>query len=905
MRSRPSLGFLAATLGAALTLACAPAPSASHNESTAPLETAAEVAGPPAVPVLVVTALEPGFPATARVDRLPDGAAILARGLFLGTPSATCNPVSIPGYPGTTPPCVYLDNALNLTSNTIVSISRYRSLGTWYRRISFALTVPPGFDCEERSLQAVVAYKSGRFTQKGRSNIVDRVIGDGDLDGACANDCDDANSTIYVGAPELCDDLDNDCDSTVDEHEGEVCDSVDNDCDGQIDEDDAAGCTLGWLDSDQDGYGLPGSEACACAPSPLQNALVGGDCADEDADIYPGAPEALAPDGVDANCDGYDLGPRGTVAFNDAGELVCVISPDTGLPSCWGSNFTHQGTPPVEPMLKIALSGTNSAGGLGCGLRPDGSVVCWGYGTLDPDMPNDGAQNVPPAGTFVDLTVAGGTNNFVSCAVSVGGSIQCWGALDADHPQFVNPPPGRRFTTIDGEGSILCATLDDGGVDCWGDPSNGLTLSEPTGLRDVSTNGIFACGTTPANGMSCWAQDPTLAFQEAFLDEAVVAGGGVAVDLHGLDSGCVLRADGTTRCWSYVESDRYTVDVPFIAMANGGLQNYGGLTTDLRGGTLCGIRRDEPTFGEFFVACVGESDYAAHLGPSLGTSSIYLGAGSEMNPWGCRSQIGGDYTCWTGSVNTNQTPAGLENLSAASSVSRFEGDRFETTAPHQSICALATVGGAAELLCNDWLTPIVANLPVEDVSVYDKSVCTLLEDGSILCWGVDDAGEIANAPTTGVYTDVELHQENACAVRIDGEIVCWGADDGSILSPPAGPFRTTDALAVVGDSGGSGSSGACAVRTSGTVACWSLVGFTAPPAGSGFRQVVGGNFHACARDVFGEVTCWAPSSQTEILATPEGTFYDVWASSRSTCAARLDRPEVCWGRHVRTWNDPR
>ncbi len=112
-------------------------------------------------------------------------------------------------------------------------------------------------------------------------------------------DCDDSHASVYLDAPELCDDLDNDCDGVVD--------------DSPID------ASEWYVDEDRDGSGAEGSEVVLACDMPMGHVADDLDCDDSDADISPRATESC--DEIDSDCDGSLVD-----TFSDAD--------DDGLPDC-------------------------------------------------------------------------------------------------------------------------------------------------------------------------------------------------------------------------------------------------------------------------------------------------------------------------------------------------------------------------------------------------------------------------------------------------------------------------------------------------------------------------------------------------------------------------------------------
>src|SRR5262249_18309446 len=135
-------------------------------------------------------------------------------------------------------------------------------------------------------------------------------------------------------------------------------------------------------------------------------------------------------------------------------SVACALRPGTNEAICFGNDDEFgQLDPPAGPFTQVSAGGWHA-----CGIRPDGTVECWGFG--------EQGETAAPAGQFQQLSAG----RHHTCGVHTDGTIACWGSsvlhrLDA---------PAGQFERVDVTQVVGCGIRVNGSVACWGDNSSWL-----------------------------------------------------------------------------------------------------------------------------------------------------------------------------------------------------------------------------------------------------------------------------------------------------------------------------------------------------------------------------------------------------------------------------------------------
>jgi hypothetical protein len=316
---------------------------------------------------------------------------------------------------------------------------------------------------------------------------------------------------------------------------------------------------------------------------------------------------------------GCGRGPLGVPAIRDGGlDAIPDLTPSS--PDVPGIVYRQS----TQPFVQVSAGG----GGETCGLKSDGSMLCWGgfgdfsasgsYGSAYiPRPPAEGWKQVSPAGGF-------------TCGIKNDDTLACFGNAQWGNMQ----PPEGTYLAVDA--SAPCGLrLSDRGIVCWGSAEAWANPVPEGSFKALSIGGNCGCALRIDETVVCWGTSRVMAAMGETPDGTFVQ---VAV---GFFSACGLRKDGQVVCWGSVK-DWTGTDSRVAPQPQG---TFVQISADAY--TYCGVRTDRT------LACWGMVD--GFVPPEGSYLQVSVGSSNDL-AYFCALRTDGIVVCWGGNYEGESSP---------------------------------------------------------------------------------------------------------------------------------------------------------------------------------------------------------------------------------------------------------
>lgn len=638
-------------------------------------------------------------------------------------------------------------------------------------------------------------------------------------------------------------------------------------------------------------------------------------------------------------------------------DFSCGISTG-GVLKCWGQNSALQlGAPGPGQNSPVVVDGgvlykdVELGMTSGCAITTAGIVKCWGGGAA--------MAEVDAAVTY--KKVARGTSH--ACGITDGGVLKCWGKNDyAQMGTGSTSPSSTTFDPTELDPGVLykdvtagayhsCAITTDNELKCWGTNSSLQALGtggSPVAIttvdagveyRQVSAGTSHTCAITMDDKLKCWGNNasgqvgdgvgtgnnPVTAIDSAVTYSSVSTGGGHTC--------AITKNDKRLKCWGGGDYGELGLNSTGKALVPTQVSDASYLTVATGIVGTCGIQ----TSGVMF--CWGENgsgqngDGMASVRPvpivvDNGEQYQLMDAGILYHV--CGITTAGVLKCWGN--NGNGQVGDKSTITKPFPVEVDRGVKYKAVSPGNYHTCGITVDGV--LKCwganginhrlGDGITTQRAVPKVVDssekflkVSAGGDHSCALTDQNKIMCWGLNDVGQLGNGTTDTAskpqfvdsvesFKDIAVAGNKAtCALTGAGALMCWGG---------AGHFvpENVDAGTVYESLSRSGNN-FCAKTQAGVFNCWSSgtypTSFTAQPADPGFvHQALDVGFaHKCVLTSTQDIRCWGSGSDGQLgngLQVVQASAVPISSSDKykavavgryHSCGITLAGALHCWG----------